>query len=113
VAEARCWFFLAGLPRQIGKIARTDGWASEGGARTCMTVWGARPAGPVPMRMSAVAVGETSSGMVVEWSARSRIEHSLGDWLKILLFQRGDFALMKICDPRDFSLKMGLVFCVC
>jgi hypothetical protein len=103
VAEARCWFFLARLPSQIGKIARTDGWASEGGARTCMTVWGARPAGPVPMRMSAVAVGETSSGMVVEWSARSRIEHSLGDWLKILLFQGGDFALM----------KMGLVFCVC
>ena len=51
-----------------------------------MTVWGARPAGPVPMRISAVAVGETSSGMVVEWSARSRIEHSLGDWLKIYCF---------------------------
>jgi hypothetical protein len=50
-----------------------------------MTVSGVRPAGPAPMRISAVAVGETSSGMVVEWSARSRIEHSLGDWLKILI----------------------------
>ena len=74
-AEARCWFLLTrGLPSQIGKMAR-DG--SRERARTCMTVSGVRPAGPAPMRISAVAVGETSSGMVVsgrreiEWSARA------------------------------------------
>ena len=76
-AEARCWFLLTrGLPSQIGKMAR-DG--SRERARTCMTVSGVRPAGPAPMRISAVAVGETSSGMVVsgrcevEWNARARV----------------------------------------
>ena len=42
-----------------------------------MTVWGSRPAGPTPLRMSAMAVGETSRDMVVERSARSRMDHAL------------------------------------
>ena len=77
-AEARCWFFRpvveSDRDREIGSE-----WLPRERARTCMTVSGARPAGPTPMRMSAVAVGETSSGMVVsgrcevEWNARARV----------------------------------------
>ena len=66
----------AGCRVRSGKWRATDRFPRER-ARTCMTVSGVRPAGPAPMRISAVAVGETSSGMVVsgrreiEWSARA------------------------------------------
>ena len=68
----------AGCRVRSGKWRATDRFPRER-ARTCMTVSGVRPAGPAPMRISAVAVGETSSGMVVsgrrevEWNARARV----------------------------------------
>ena len=65
----------AGCGVRSGKWRATDRFPRER-ARTCMTVSGVRPAGPAPMRISAVAVGETSSGMVV--SGRREVEWARG-----------------------------------
>jgi hypothetical protein len=77
-----------------------------------MTVSGVRPAGPAPMRISAVAVGETSSGMVVsgrrevEWNARARVSLvSMSD-----SFARTAFISQELMLTRRFRLIIHTTF---